>query len=270
TAQAVFLIKGVFPVRYHPLGKTGSQVSLIGLGCARFGGIFAPKSKTEYVQLIHQAIAEGITLFDTADMYAQGESEQILGDALHGHRQSVLISTKVGYCLPAQRYVASALKPLLRPVLQALHLRRTSLPTALRGLPTQNFSPTYIITAAEQCLRRLQTDYIDLLLLHSPPAAVLASGEFLEPLETLRAQGKVRYLGVSCESTTDAFTCLSYPQLSVLQVRVSLLDQSAATKLLPRSSAQGLGIIARECFAGGLLAKAPHQRDLDTFISDPA
>jgi aryl-alcohol dehydrogenase-like predicted oxidoreductase len=88
-------------------------------------------------------------------------------------------------------------------------------------------------------------------------------------LGKLRAQGKVCHFGVSCESTADAYICLRYPQLSTLQIRVNLLDQSAVTDFLPQAFARGLAIIARECFAGGILAKPPSERHLDGFIIDP-
>jgi aryl-alcohol dehydrogenase-like predicted oxidoreductase len=239
-------------------GTTDLIVSPIGLGCARIGGVFQGDAK-RLVSLIDAAADAGIEFFDTADMYSQGESESLLGRALRRRRERVTIASKVGYVLPAQRRLAGRIKPLLRPLIRTLGLKRTSLPAGLRGEPTQNFSAAYIRRAVEGSLRRLRTDRIDLLQLHSPPAETIRNGEWSEALAALRADGKVRYYGIACDTVADAFAALERPGVASVQVTLSLLERDAATALIPEAARRGIGVIARECLANGLLAKAPSE-----------
>lgn len=255
-------------MRYKRFGATDLTVSEIGFGCARLGGIFQSSTRADMVRTLHHAFDQGITFYDTADMYCQGESEKLLGEAFRGRRDKVIIASKVGYCLPTQRRVAARIKPLLRPVIQRLGLKRHYLPSGIRGSLSQDFSPGYITKAAEQSLKRLRTDYLDLYQLHSPPASTLESGEWLSALEKLKGQGKIRYYGVSCETTQDALRCLRYAGVSSLQVRLNLLDQSALDEVVPRAAAQGIAIIARECLAGNLLARPIDALNLEEMIPD--
>ncbi len=257
-------------MHYRRFGTTDLTVSEVGFGCARLGGIFQGTTRAEMVNTLHAAFDRGITFFDTADMYCQGESEQLLGQAFRHKRDKVVIASKAGYCLPAQRKLASRVKPLIKPLIQRLGLKRQYIPAGIRGTLSQDFSSAYLLKAVEDSLRRLNTDYLDLYQLHSPPAAVLEDGAFLEPLEKLKNQGKIRYYGVSCESTDDALICLRYAGISALQIRLNLLDQSALGRAVPEARDRGIALIARECFAGGLLAKPADALNLETIIPDDA
>ena len=241
-------------MRRRAIGSTSLVVSELGFGCARLGGIFHTGPTSEIVRTVRTAIDGGITFFDTSDLYSQGESERLLGEALVGHRNEVIIASKVGYVLPTRRRLAAGLKPVLRPIIRSLGLRRGTLARRASGGLTQDFSPAHITGAIDASLRRLRTDHLDLYQLHSPPTALLEGGEFLEPLERLKRAGKIRYYGVSCETTQDAEICLRFAAISSLQVRLSLLAQDIANTVLPSAAARGLGVIARECFAGGLLS----------------
>src|SRR4029077_5668762 len=130
----------------------------------------------------------GINFYDTADMYSQGECEALLGQAFRSQRDKVIIATKGGYCLPAQRKLIARVKPLVRPVARMLGIKRENLPSSVTGTLSQDFTPQYLVQALEGSLRRLQTDYLDIYQLHSPPAPVIQSGEFIETLETLKRQ----------------------------------------------------------------------------------
>lgn len=242
-------------MRYRPFGSTDLTVSELGFGCARLGAVFQSATRADDVRTLQRALDQGITFFDTSDMYCQGESEVTLGRAVRGYRSQVVLASKVGYCLPAQRKVIARVKPLVRPVVQRLGIKREHLPSAVRGELSQDFSVAYILQAAEHSLRRLRTDYLDLYQLHSPPRRVLEHGDFLAPLEKLKRDGKIRYFGVSCETSEDALVCLQYPGISSLQIRLSLLDQSALDIVVLRARERGVALIARECFAGGLLTK---------------
>src|SRR5579871_6674816 len=166
-------------MRYNSFGKTGLQVSEIGFGCARLGGIIAQSaSKREPVDALQRAYEQGITFFDTADMYTQGESETLLGRAFAGKRDKVIIASKAGYCLPSQRKLVARIKPLVKPVVRMLGIKRQSLPTGVSGKLSQDFSADYLTGAIEASLRRLNTDHLDLFQVHSPSTEVIASGEF--------------------------------------------------------------------------------------------
>jgi len=256
-------------VKQLRLGATDLLVSEIGFGCARVGGFFQSGEQQEVVRTLHAAYDRGITFFDTSDMYAQGESEALLGSAFRELGPAVTIATKVGYTLPSQRTLLARAKPLLRPLIRATGLKRGQVPHFARGSIAQDFSPRHIIRSAEGSLRRLRRDFLDLYQLHSPPPEVLRSGDFMEPLERLKSAGKIRWYGVSCENAADAQLALRHRGVSTVQVRLSLLAQEALVAALPLAAARNVGVVARECFAGGLLIK-PIQASGSDALAPPA
>src|SRR6187402_3935541 len=110
-------------------GDTDLKVSELGFGCARIGGVFQGDTQS-FVRLLAVARDGGINFFDTADMYSQGESEALLGRVFGKRRSDVIITTKAGYSLPGRRRLAGRLKPLLRPLIKALGIKREQLPSA--------------------------------------------------------------------------------------------------------------------------------------------
>jgi aryl-alcohol dehydrogenase-like predicted oxidoreductase len=245
-------------MKFTEFGNTGMTVSEIGFGGSRIGGFFAGKhGRAEALNVLGQALDAGITFYDTADMYSQGESESLIGTAFRGRRDRVVLATKGGYCLPAQRNLLKAIKPLIRPIVRTLGLKRAKLPTGLSGALSQDFTPSYLTRALERSLKRLRTDYVDLYQLHSPPVPFMHSDAFgatLETLEKLKRQGKMRFYGIATEVPDDAGFCLSAPGISSVQLGFGVLDPEALDKgTLAAAEARGLGIIARGCFAGGLL-----------------
>jgi aryl-alcohol dehydrogenase-like predicted oxidoreductase len=242
-------------------GTTALRVSPLGIGCARIGGIFQGGA-SDFVSLLQRAADAGINFFDTADMYSQGESETLLGKALRGRRDQMVIASKAGYVLPTQRRVIARIKPLVRPLIKLLKISRASLPSGVRGAPTQEFEPAYLQRAVEASLKRLRTDRLDLFQLHSPPAAVITRGAWLPAAESLLRAGKIRYFGIACDLPEDALEALKFPIVSSVQVTVSLLEQRALDHLLPAARARGVAVIAREVLANGLLVKKADELDL--------
>ncbi|MBD2359405.1 aldo/keto reductase [Tolypothrix sp. FACHB-123] len=248
-------------MRYRIFGNTNLEVSEIGMGCARVGGLIDQKDPKEIVRTIAQAFERGINFYDTADMYGQGESEKLIGKALKGKRDKVIIASKAGYCLSTKRSFSTRIKPLIKPLVKpfiswARPMKKSLLPGRSAQLP-QNFSAPYITEAVEASLRRLQTDYLDVFQLHDPPSTLLENCDIIETLEDLKLQGKIRYYGVACRTVEDALISLKYPGFSSLQVEINLLNQEAITKLLPLSEQKNIAIIARQPFAAGLLIKPP-------------
>ena len=252
----------------NALGKTGLTTSEIGLGCARIGGIFQA-SGSSFVHLLHAAVDAGVTFFDTADMYSQGESEVLLGRAFHGMRRRVVIASKAGYLLPAQRRLAARLKPILRPLIRRLGLRRDRLPATVRGQIAQNFTPAYLTRAVEGSLRRLRTEYIDILQLHSPPAEVIARGEWLPALEALKRAGKIRHFGISVDTIEAGHAALEFEGVASLQFAFNILEPGARDSLVPAMRRRGVAGIARECLANGLLVKPLEGLDLSSYCNTP-
>jgi aryl-alcohol dehydrogenase-like predicted oxidoreductase len=250
-------------LKHNPFGKTGLTVSELGFGCARLGGLMAAgASRREPLDVLLRAYEQGITFFDTADMYTQGESETLVGRAFAGKRDRVVIASKGGYCLPAQRKLAARIKPLIKPLVRALGIKRQSLPSGVSGSLSQDFSPAYLTGAIEASLRRLNTDHLDIYQVHSPPKAVIESGEFIETLEKLKAQGKTRFYGVACDTMEDAILSLKYPGVSSVMFPFGLLDQEGHETLFARAEAQGVALIARGCFGGGLLKTSLSESEL--------
>jgi len=249
-------------------GNTDLKVSEFGLGCARVGGIFQGDANS-FLRLFSAAADSGINFFDTADMYSQGESEVLLGKAFRKQRSRIIIATKAGYCLPTRRRFAARIKPFLRPVIRALKIRRDRLPSGTRGALSQDFSPAYLRQAVEGSLRRLRTDYVDLLQLHSVPLNVVMSGEWEPVLDDLKRSGKIRHYGLSVDALDAGLAGLQYTGVASEQCLLNLLEQGSARELIPRAQAQGVAIIAREILANGLLVKAEGEIDVKSYCSSP-
>ncbi|MGI5451599.1 aldo/keto reductase [Streptomyces sp. CA-249302] len=211
-------------MRYRTLGERGPVVSVVGVGGNNFGSRL-DEDGTRAV--VHAALDAGVTLFDTADMYggfgesggARGDGERLLGAALKGHRDGVVLATKFGMEMGPE---ADAYGP--------------------RG------ARPYIRYAVETSLRRLGTDRIDLLQYHEPDG-VTPLAETIAALRELVDEGKVGHIGCSNlppEDLTDAFVST--------QARYHLLDRGAETTLIPACRTHGIGLLPYYPLANGLLS----------------
>jgi aryl-alcohol dehydrogenase-like predicted oxidoreductase len=253
-------------VRYRQFGKTGWRVSEIGFGGARIGGLFAQDGgRATSLRTLEAACDAGINFYDTADMYSQGESEILIGNAFRKKRDKVFIATKGGYCLPGRKKLIQLIKPIVKPIVRAIGLRRSAVPAALSGAISQDFSPGYLRKAVEASLRRLQSDHIDLYQVHSPPREELR-GTLLQDtlglLARLKAEGKIREYGIALDSADDAVHCLGMEGIASLQIPFGLMDQEALDGVLEKVSERQYGIITRGCFGGGALKQSLTEADL--------
>jgi aryl-alcohol dehydrogenase-like predicted oxidoreductase len=214
------------------LGKSGPQVSLVGLGCNNFGWyIDLERSRA----VAHKALDAGITLFDTADVYGgNGTSETMLGQILGPRRKDIILATKFG------------------------------MPMDEAGTK-KGASRAYIMSAVEASLARLKTDYIDLYQIHQPDAETPME-ETLRALNDLVGQGKVRYIGcsnhrawqvveaewISRTKNLRAFVCC--------QDEYSLLERKPEAELIPAMKSYGLGLLPYFPLASGLLS-GKYKRD---------
>src|SRR5215468_4819347 len=134
----------------------------MGFGGARIGGLLAQDGgRATSLRTLEAACDAGINLYDTADMYSQGESEILIGKAFRKKRDKVFIATKGGYCLPGRTKLVQLIKPFAKPIIRAIGLRRSTVAAALSGTISQDFSTNYLRKAVEASLRRLQSDHID-------------------------------------------------------------------------------------------------------------
>jgi aryl-alcohol dehydrogenase-like predicted oxidoreductase len=211
------------------------------------------RSRRESLALVHKALDEGVNFFDTADHYSQGLSEQWLGAALGGRRHEVVLATKAGTYFTPLGDVASRLRPLLRPAARWLRPLKIHFHRLRATQKRQDFSPCYLRHAVEASLRRLNTDYLDLFQLHKPSVGDPQTGAWRDVLQSLQAEGKIRYYGISCAGVEEALLCLDIPDIAAVQVGISLLDQEAITDFLRRARQRFLGVIARNPRAQGHL-----------------
>jgi aryl-alcohol dehydrogenase-like predicted oxidoreductase len=254
-------------VRYRQFGKTGWRVSEIGFGGARIGGLLAQDGgRASSLKTLEAACDAGINFYDTADMYSQGESEILVGKAFRTKRDKVFIATKGGYCLPRQQRLIQFIKPIAKPIVRALGLRRRAVSASGSGTVSQDFSSGYLREAVEASLRRLQSDHIDLYQLHSPSREELTGSRLQDALGLLgrlKAEGKVREYGIALDSVYDAEHCLDMEGLASLQMPFGLMDlQALLDGVFDKVSERRLGIIARGCFGGGALKQSLTEAEL--------
>jgi aryl-alcohol dehydrogenase-like predicted oxidoreductase len=216
-------------MRYRTLGDSGLLVSVVGLGCNNFGGRL-DNAHTRAV--VDAAIDEGITLFDTAEMYGRnGGSELALGEALKGRRDQVVLATKFGHQDVDMGYGPAA---------------------GARG------GRKYIRLAAEKSLTRLKTDYIDLYQLHTPDPLTPVE-ETIAALDELVTEGKVRYIGHSNLSgwqladAAHAARASGRAAFISAQNHWSLLERDVEREVVPAARHFGLGVLPYFPLANGLL-----------------
>jgi len=244
-------------MQYKKFGKTDLEPSVIGLGAAPIG---SRTSRDESTITLNKAFESGITFYDTAPSYGQGASEAIIGEVFRKQRDKVIITTKVGSSITPTLQLAAKFKPIVRSILQSIPALRSTAQKNIQSFvqsqtKTNNYEPDYIVQSVEQSLKRLHSDYIDLLLLHSPSNEVLDRNEVFDVLQSLKCQGKIRYYGVSTGDVENALECLRRPELgiSALQVTLNLFEQDVIDQVLPLAEEQGIAIVAREPFAHGKL-----------------
>jgi aryl-alcohol dehydrogenase-like predicted oxidoreductase len=212
---------------YRTLGRTGVQVSKLCLGTMMFGA-WGNTDHDDSIRIIHRALDAGINFVDTADVYSAGESEEIVGKALTGRRDDVVLATK--FFMPMGEDVN-------------------------RG----GGSRRWIVRAVEDSLRRLGTDWIDLYQVHRPDPAVDVD-ETLGALTDLVQQGKVRYIGSSSYSGSEIVEAQwtarerRLERFRTEQPPYSLLVRGIELDVLPTAQRHGMGILTYSPLSGGWLS----------------
>ncbi|MEP6657132.1 MAG: aldo/keto reductase [Betaproteobacteria bacterium] len=239
-------------MRYRVLGQTGLSVSVIGLGCNHLGS-WRGKSRGDMMRLLEHAVDRGITFFDTADVYMHGESEAILGEVLSQRRDQVVIATKAGFRRPLSGPVMARVRPYLWSAMQRVPTLHRALTRTRRLLMRQDFSIEYLRSAVDASLKRLRTDRIDLLQLHSPPPSAIARDGALETLQRLRSEGKLRFYGLSFGTAHEAQLGPDDGGVSTLQLPICARAPGAADGILTRARQRCIGVIANQPLMKGTI-----------------
>ena len=222
-------------MKYRTLGKTGLRVSAVGLGTMVHAGHFGPMKDSESLGAIDTALDLGVNFIDTSDAYGAGYSETLLGKALKGRRDKVILATKGGNVMVGPN----------------------------RG--KRVFEPDYIARVMDESLQRLQTDYIDLYQLHNPTVEVIERGEVWQVLERAKQAGKIRHYGVSINTMEEGAAAAKDSRAETIQVEYNLLTQEPAEAFFPAAQAANIGIIARVPLKRGILTGKLTRADEERF-----
>ena len=209
-------------MKQRVLGKTGFEISEIGLGTWQVGGTWGqPFDDRLADRILDEALEAGITFVDTADVYSDGLSERAVGRALKRHPGRFRVATKCG------RHIS---------------------PHVSAG-----YTPAVLRRYVEDSLDRLGVETLDLIQLHCPPIEVYYRPEIFELFDRLKDEGKVRNLGVSVEKVEEALKAIEYPSVATVQVIFNLFRYRPSELLFERAKQKNVGIIVRVPLASGML-----------------
>jgi aryl-alcohol dehydrogenase-like predicted oxidoreductase len=208
-------------VEYRSLGRTGWKVSEISFGAWAIGGSWGDVSDEDAMAALHKAVNCGVNFFDTADVYGNGRSEQLIAKLRKSCKQEIIVATKAGRRLAKQS--------------------------------VGGYSAANLAGWVDSSLRNLATDCIDLLQLHCPPTELYQRPEVFGILDDLVKAGKIRYYGVSVEKTEEALQAIQFPNVQTVQIIFNCFRQRPAEEFFPQAIQKRVGILARVPLASGLL-----------------
>ncbi len=210
-------------MKHRLLGKNGFKVSEIGLGCWQLGADWG-KSLNDHqsFEILREAVSNGITFFDTADVYGDGRSETLIGEFIRSQANlNIKVATKFG---------------------------RNA------NVFPDKYTKDKLVKSVEGSLKRLGVSRLDLLQLHCVPLDVLKQGEIFDWLRDLKRQGLIANFGASVETVEEGLYCMQQEGLLSLQVIFNVFRQKLVDELLPEAENKGVGIIVRLPLASGLLS----------------
>ena len=206
----------------RPLGRTGADVGVVGLGTWQLGGDWGDVDEDTAGEVLEAALDAGVTLLDTADVYGDGRSEERIRKALAARSDRPFVATKAGRRadpFEAAQYTAENLRAWV-----------------------------------DRSRRNLGVDTLDLVQLHCPPPAVYSDQRVYDALDALVDGGAVAAYGVSVETVAEGLTALEHPGVQSIQVILNVFRRKPLEQLLPAAAARGVGILARVPLASGLLS----------------
>jgi aryl-alcohol dehydrogenase-like predicted oxidoreductase len=204
------------------LGRTGRPVSVVGLGTWQLGADWGDVDESTALDILAASVGADVTVFDTADVYGDGRSEQLIGRFLREHPDSgVFVATKMGR-------------------------RAEQVP--------ENYVLANFREWNDRSRRNLGVDRLDLVQLHCPPPACYSSVEMYDALDTLIDEGRIASYGVSVETVAEALEALNHPGVASIQIILNAFRLKPLEAVLPRAAQTGVGILARVPLASGLLS----------------
>ncbi|MGJ4844295.1 aldo/keto reductase [Leifsonia sp. Le1] len=209
-------------MQQRTLGRTGRTVSVIGLGTWQLGADWGAVSEADALAVLDAAVDSGVTFFDTADVYGDGRSEQLIGAYRAAHPElSLTVATKMG--------------------------RREEQDPA-------NFTLAKFREWTDRSRANLGVDTLDLVQLHCPPTPVFSNDAVYDALDTLVADGVIASYGVSVETCDEALAAIARPGTATVQIILNAFRLKPLDEVLPAARETGVGIIARVPLASGLLS----------------
>ncbi len=205
----------------RPLGRTGAEVGVVGLGTWQLGGDWGDVSEESAADVLDTALDLGVTLLDTADVYGDGRSEERIRKALATRSDRPFVATKAGRRadpFEAEQYTAANLRAWI-----------------------------------DRSRRNLGVDTLDLVQLHCPPPAVYSDQRVYDALDSFVEDGAIAAYGVSVETVAEGLTALQHPGVATLQVILNVFRRKPLEELLPAAARAGVGVLARVPLASGLL-----------------
>jgi aryl-alcohol dehydrogenase-like predicted oxidoreductase len=220
-------------MKYRRLGTTDLIVSEVAFGVWSVStGWWGKVEKPDAIRLLREAVEAGVTLFDTADTYAEGYGETIIAEALGKQRHNIVIGTKFGYDIHAPRSGEQRERP-------------------------QKWDPEFVRNACEESLRRLGTDYIDLYQLHNPRIDTIMEDELFDTLDALTKEGKIRNYGIAIGPDigwkAEGDAAMAERHAPSVQVIYSIIEQQPARYFFPTAHENNTGLLARVPHASEIL-----------------
>lgn len=210
-------------MRTRELGRTGRQVSIVGLGCWQLGSDWGRVDEADAMGVLHAAVDAGVTFLDTADVYGDGRSEVLVGRLLAERSDAALtVATKMG---------------------------RRADPHVPAAFTLQAFRDW-----TDRSRANLGVEVLDLVQLHCPPAQVFSDDRVFDALDTLVQEQRIAAYGVSVETCDEALTALGRPHVATVQLILNVFRRKPLERVLPAALEAGVGIIARVPLASGLLS----------------
>lgn len=208
-------------MQYRELGRTGWKVSTISFGAWAIGGTWGTVDDKDSIAALHKALDSGVNFFDTADVYGDGRSEQLLAKLRKERSEKFYVATKAGRRL--EPHVASG------------------------------YSEENLTAFVERSLKNLEVESLDLLQLHCPPTEVYYIPETFGFLEDLKVAGKIQHYGVSVEKVEEALKAIEYPGVETVQIIFNIFRQRPSELFFDQAIKRKVGILARLPLSSGML-----------------
>ncbi len=205
----------------RPLGRTGAEVGVVGLGTWQLGGDWGDVSEDDAADVLDAALDAGVDLLDTADVYGDGRSEERIRKALAPRSDRPFVATKAG--------------------------RRAD------PFEAAQYTQAHLRAWIDRSRRNLGVDTLDLVQLHCPPPAVYSDQRVYDALDSFVEDGAIAAYGVSVETVAEGLTALEHPGVATIQVILNVFRRKPLEELLPAAARAGVGVLARVPLASGLL-----------------